>query len=64
MMDDVEKFENDPQIRFDYKYFVDDNPTKFMLGDDISKNKSSYGDNYNYKNEKKRRQKPDLSWVE
>lgn len=57
MIKDIEKFENDPQIHFDYQYFVDDNPTKFMLDDDLSKGKSSYGDNYNYKNEKKKKAK-------
>ncbi len=54
MIKDIEKFENDPQIHFDYQYFVDDNPTKFMLDDDLSKGKSSYGDKYNYKKEKKK----------
>ena len=56
MMNDIEKFENDPQIHFNYKYFVDDNPTRFMM-DDVNKDKSSYGDNYNYKNEKKKKTK-------
>ena len=56
MMNDIEKFENDPQIHFNYKYFVDDNPTRFMM-DGVNKDKSSYGDNYNYRNEKKKKTK-------
>lgn len=55
MIADIEHFENDPKIHFDYNYFVDDNPTKFMVKD--SGEASSYGDNYNYKNEKKKKAK-------
>ena len=55
MMNDLEKFENDPQIKFDYKYFVDDNPTRFILNEDVNNDRTSYGDNYNYKNDRKKK---------
>ncbi len=57
MINDIEQFENDPKIHFDYNYFVDDNPTKFMVKDSNNGSNSSYGDNYNYKSEKKKKAK-------
>ena len=30
MIADIEKFKNNPSIRFEYKYFVDETPTKFV----------------------------------
>ncbi len=58
MIEDIEKFENDPEIHFDYNYFVDNNPTKY-IGDNenVRKKNSSYGDDYNNKDEKKKKKK-------
>ena len=54
MLSDIEKFEDNPDITFDYSYFVDDNPTKYIDNiEGINKNKTNYGDGYNYKEEKK-----------
>lgn len=59
MLTDVEKFKKDPSIKFEYKYFIDDNPTKYI--DAIKKIKSSenddYGDNFNYKKDNKNKSK-------
>ena len=38
MLADIERFKNNPSIRFEYKYFVDESPTKYV--DAISKVKS------------------------
>lgn len=51
MISDLHKLQKDPKICFDYKCFVDDNPTKFV-DKDISSD--DYGDNYNSKEEKKK----------
>lgn len=55
ILTDIEKFKKDPSIKFEYKYFIDDNPTKYI--DAVKKVKSSenddYGDNFNYKKDNK-----------
>ena len=53
MLEDIKKFQQNPSIRFEYKYFVDDNPTKFVqaINEVRSNNKDNYGDNYSYTNE-------------
>lgn len=55
MISDLKKFQEDPTIHFDYKFFVDDNPTKYIdkVGD-MNRSKSDYGDNFNKEEEKKR----------
>lgn len=30
MLEDIDRFKENPSIRFEYKYFVDDNPTKYV----------------------------------
>lgn len=58
MEKDIEKIQENPEEKFNYKYFVDDNPTKYV--DDIGgvdKSKSGYGDEYNLKDEKKKQVK-------
>jgi serine/threonine protein kinase len=35
MLKDIDDFKNNPSIHFEYKYFIDDNPTKFV---DVIKN--------------------------
>ena len=62
MMSDLEKVQNDPSTHFDYKYFIDNSPTKYM--DSVGKSKNSnYGDDYNYKdnNEEKEKEKTQKS---
>ena len=54
MLDAIEMFRKNPSIRFEYKYFNDDAPTKYL--DAINnirenKSKSSYADNYNYRHD-------------
>ena len=50
MLRDIEEFRRNPSISFQYKYFVDEKPTKYI--DAINKVKSSeppvYNDNYEY----------------
>lgn len=51
MLRDIEQFRRNPGIRFEYKYFVDDTPTKYV--DAINNVKGttgpvSYNDNYEY----------------
>ncbi len=57
MLQDIEKFQENPNIKFGYKCFVDDNPTKYIEA--VGKNKTSvnpYGDNFDYsENEKKKK---------
>lgn len=58
MLKDIDKIRDNPESKFNYKYFLDDNPTKYV--DDInkvSKNKNAYGDEYDYKDEKKKQSK-------
>lgn len=53
MLSDLKKFEENPEISFDFKCFVDDNPTKFAID---SKNQD-YGDKYSTEEEKKKKAK-------
>lgn len=56
MMFDLEKVQNDPSTHFDYKYFIDNSPTKYM--DSVGKSKNSnYGDDYNYKDNSEEKEK-------
>ncbi len=55
MLEDLEKFEKKPDIRFNYAKFTDDDPTRF-IGDEKDK-KSNYGDKFNRKDEKKKKSK-------
>jgi serine/threonine protein kinase len=51
MLKDIDEFKNNPSIHFEYKYFIDENPTKYIdvikniKGDDnvINKNKKKKG---------------------
>jgi len=46
MLKDIEEFKANPQTAFDYKYFVDDSPTKYvpnLMGDDFARNISADG---------------------
>lgn len=56
MISDIEKFQNDPQSRFEYKYFVDDNPTKYVDAiDNVRGKQTGYGDEYNYNDDDKKK---------
>ncbi len=58
MIDDIEEFQNNPEISFDYKYFVDDEPTKHMESfGDKKKSKSDYDDDFNYEEEENKKSK-------
>ncbi len=58
MEKDIEKIQENPEEKFNYKYFVDDNPTKYVDNiDGVDKIKSSYGDEYNLKEENKKQVK-------
>ncbi len=35
MLLDIEEYKRNPAVVFDYSYFVDDNPTKFVTSDDV-----------------------------
>lgn len=60
MMSDLEKVQNDPSTHFDYKYFIDNSPTKYM--DSVGKSKNSnYGDDYNYKDNNEEKEKTQKS---
>ncbi len=51
MVSDIEKFQNDPSIHFEYKYLSDDSPTKYVDAINDVRGKSGYGDKYNYKDD-------------
>lgn len=53
MISDIEKFEDNPDIIFDYNCFMDDNPTKYIDNVD-RRGRANYGDKYNYKETKKK----------
>lgn len=55
MIEDLNKFQEDPTIHFDYNFFVDDNPTKYIdkVGES-NRSQEDYGDNFNKEEEKKR----------
>lgn len=50
MLKDIEEFRRNPSTRFQYKYFVDETPTKYVDAIDTAKNadQSLYNDNYEY----------------
>jgi PASTA domain./Protein kinase domain. len=61
MLEDIERFKRNPDIRFQYKYFIDESPTKYV--DAISEIRSGRSDLYerNYergKGAKKGKKKP------
>ncbi len=41
MLTDMEEFKRNPSIEFQYKYFIDDAPTKFIRREDISSSSAS-----------------------
>ncbi len=54
MLRDIEQFRRDPSIRFEYKYFVDDTPTKYVDAINTVKGTTgpiSYNDDYEYEEE-------------
>lgn len=51
MLNDIEKFQNNPEIHFEYKYFMDESPTRYVDSINDSKGHNSYGDNFNYPEE-------------
>lgn len=55
MLEDIEKFEKNPDIHFNYATFTDEDPTR-CIGDEKDK-KSNYGDKFNRKDEKKKKSK-------
>ena len=58
MIKDIEDFQNDPQMRFEYKYFVDYNPTKYIDAiNDVRGKQTGYGDEYNYEDNEKKKSK-------
>jgi len=49
MLCDLDQFKKDPEVTFDYTYFVDDSPTKFVNSTNVVSSKpASANDNYNY----------------
>lgn len=55
MLEDLKKFQKDPKACFDYKCFVDDNPTKFVdKVSEVGKKDQDYNDKYNSEDEKKK----------
>ena len=51
MLQDIETFRRNPAVRFDYKYFVDDTPTKYVNAIEYVKGSTgplSYNDDYEY----------------
>lgn len=51
MMEDLKKLEENPETKFEYKYFVDDDPTKFVESND------EYSDEYEKHQEEKKKVK-------
>lgn len=62
MLMDIEKFQENPEIKFNYKHFVDENPTKYIEVADGQDSSAIYGDNYKY-SEKKNKSKPAYTFV-
>lgn len=50
MLEDIKKLENDPNAKFDYRCFVDDNPTRAVEGIN-----QDYGDKYSSEDKNKKR---------
>ena len=57
MINDIERFEDNPDITFDYNCFIDNNPTRYIDKIEGIKKNNNYGDKYNYKEEKKQKNK-------
>ena len=57
MLKDIEKFQENPSVRFEYKYFVDDNPTKYLDAINNARSRDGYGDNYSYKDDREENKK-------
>ncbi len=55
MLDALEKFVENPNIRFNYTTFSNDEPTRFAKNSDNEK--VDYGDKFNYKDEEKKKSK-------
>lgn len=58
MLKDLDEFEKNPDMHFNYSTFSSDSPTKFV-GDvtDLEGKKLNYGDQFNYKDEEKKKSK-------
>lgn len=56
MLRDIEEFRRNPSARFQYKYFIDEKPTKYIDAIDSVKNPEQpyYNDNYDYVEESER----------
>ncbi len=56
MLRDIEEFRRNPAARFQYQYFIDEKPTKYIDAIDSVKNpeQSNYNDNYDYVEESER----------
>lgn len=49
MLRDIEQFRRNPSIRFQYKYFIDEKPTKYIDAiNSVKASEPNYDDNYNY----------------
>lgn len=46
MLEAIEKFKENPSIRFEYKYLSDDSPTKYVEAIKSKRLENNYGDNY------------------
>lgn len=46
MLEAIEKFKENPSIKFEYKYLVDDSPTKYVEAIKSNRLANNYGDNY------------------
>ena len=56
MLTDIEKFEKNPEIRFNYAKITDDDPTRYV-GESKNGKNSNYGDKFTRKDEEKKRSK-------
>jgi eukaryotic-like serine/threonine-protein kinase len=56
MLRDIEEFRRNPAARFEYKYFIDEKPTKYIdaIESVKSSGQSNYNDNYDYVEEMER----------
>lgn len=57
MLSSIEAFQNNPSIRFEYKYFLDNSPTKYVNAINTVKSSNNYGDNFEYEEEDKKKKK-------
>jgi len=58
MLNDIGDFRNDPSIRFDYKYFVDQEPTKYIGNNAFKPAKSNDFDDDDYDDDDKPKRSP------